>query len=206
MRSLLHASRNSAKAGPLVIRQRPRLIARSADRQVEHYTSEQAQDACLVSDRYGEGRTACTRSEKQRCASAKAITAHCRAGRVILGDSSKCARGKVSRCAASCTPSPISTRRPASSPARNADPTPFEAVEQVTVGVESGIAHGARAGTLTFPKICRLAAGWLREGADHLRRPVQRTALHLYRARQFAPLSSSSCRALLLSVSSPSLP
>ena len=41
--------------------------------------------------------------------------------------------------------------------------------EKVTAGVQSGIAHGARAGTSllsAFPQeICRLAAGWLSEGA-----------------------------------------
>ena len=53
-----------------------------------------------------------------------------------------------------------------------ADLTRLAGAELVTAGVERGMAHGARAGTLTFPKICRLAAGWLREGADDLRRPV----------------------------------
>ena len=86
-----------------------------------------------------------------------------------------------------------------------ADPTLLEAVEQVTAGVHSGIAHGARAGTLTFPKICRLAAGWLSEGADTC---AARCSAPLFTciAPPFAPLSLWFCRALLLLDSSPSLP
>ena len=103
-----HAGRRSIAQSP-VRRQRPRRIALSPDRhmaRLQHYTSEQPQNACLINDRYGGVRTACTRSEKQRCASAKAITAHHRqAGReLFLGrlerECIQSARGKVSRSAA----------------------------------------------------------------------------------------------------------
>ena len=64
------------------------MIALSPDRhmaRLQHYTSGQPQYACLINGRYGDVRTACTRSEKQRCASAKAITAHHRqAGRELF--------------------------------------------------------------------------------------------------------------------------
>ena len=43
--------------------------------------------------------------------------------------------------------------------------------EQVTTGVQSGIAHGARAGTSLLPQLCgsclpfpKRSAGWLRAG------------------------------------------
>ena len=93
--------------------------------------------------------------------------------------------------------------------------------EQVTAGVQSGIAHGARAGTSllsAFPQeICRLAAGWLSEGA---RAPTtcaaRRCSAPLFtciaRAVPLAPLSAAVVlsRAVepccLLLVSSPSLP
>jgi len=93
--------------------------------------------------------------------------------------------------------------------------------EKVTAGVQSGIAHGARAGTSllsAFPQeICRLAAGWLSEGA---RAPTtcaaRRCSAPLFtciaRAVPLAPLSAAVVlsRAVepccLLLVSSPSLP
>lgn len=174
-------------------RQRPELMALTTARQMKRYTSEQPQDACLINDRYGGVRTACTRSEKQRCASAKPITAHHRqAGReLFLGrlerECIQSARGKVSRSAA---PKPnqhapggilasvswhLAVVRADSAAGRGRT----LGAEQVTAGVQSGIAHGARAGTSLLPQllsafpqeICRLAAGWLREGADDLRRP-----------------------------------
>lgn len=98
--------------------------------------------------------------------------------------------------------------------------------EQVTAGVQSGIAHGARAGTSlpqllsAFPQeICRLAAGWLSEGA---RAPTtcaaRRCSAPLFtciaRAVPLASLSAvvvlsravEPCCLLLLLISSPSLP
>lgn len=93
--------------------------------------------------------------------------------------------------------------------------------EKVTAGVQSGIAHGARAGTSllsAFPQeICRLAAGWLSEGA---RAPTtcaaRRCSAPLFTCiARAVPLASLSAvvvlsRAVepccLLLVSSPSLP
>lgn len=216
----------------------PRPIVLSPDEhmaRLQHYTSEQPQDACLVNDRYGGVRTACTRSEKQRCASAKAITAHHRqAGReLFLGrlerECIQSARGKVSR---SCYTTPnqqapggmlasVSWHLVAVRADSAAGRGRTLGAEQVTAGVQSGIAHGARAGTSllsAFPQeICRLAAGWLSEGA---RAPTtcaaRRCSAPLFtciaRAVPLAPLSAAVVlsRAVepccLLLVSSPSLP
>lgn len=72
-----------------------------------------------------------------------------------------------------CHTTPNQQGRAACSPAFRADSAAGRGralgAEKVTAGVQSGIAHGARAGTSllsAFPQeICRLAAGWLSEGA-----------------------------------------
>jgi hypothetical protein len=224
-----HAGRRSIAQSP-VRRQRPRTIALSPDRhmaRLQHYTSEQPQNACLINDRYGGVRTACTRSEKQRCASAKAITAHHRqAGReLFLGrlerECIQSARGKVSRSAA--TQHPISRRRAACSPAFRGIWWPFALTLLLVEAALSAQRRSRRACSLAshtahaLAPHSWLAAGWLSEGA---RAPTtcaaRRCSAPLFtciaRAVPLAPLSAAVVlsRAVepccLLLVSSPSLP
>ncbi|KAM0702923.1 hypothetical protein Q7P35_010355 [Cladosporium inversicolor] len=154
MGAFAHAPAGTEPQRP-VARQRPELVALPTARQVErleHCTSQQPQDACLINDRYGGS-----------------------------------ARGKVSRSAApkpnQHAPGGILASVSWHLAAVRADSAAGRGrtlgAEQVTAGVQSGIAHGARAGTSLLPQllsafpqeICRLAAGWLSEGADNLRRP-----------------------------------
>ena len=124
-----------------------------------------------------------------------------------------------------CHTTPNQQGRAACSPAFRADSAAGRGralgAEKVTAGVQSGIAHGARAGTSllsAFPQeICRLAAGWLSEGA---RAPTtcaaRRCSAPLFTCiARAVPLASLSAvvvlsRAVepccLLLISSPSLP
>jgi hypothetical protein len=160
-----HANRNSAKSGRTPAAG-AELRSQIPDSQIPPTadggcSSEHFEDACLASDRYGEVRTGCKRSEKRDAQAQKRSARTAGRGDWSYFGRRVCRGGrKVSR---SPPPGPISNRRPASSPARRADLMLVGSVESITAGVASGI-H------TDLPRAVRLAES---RAHNQQRRPVR---------------------------------
>ena len=123
------------------------------------------------------------RSEKQRCASVRAITVPFCSGASYFrrATRAKAPRRKVSRLSAAHQAHQAQSARIGRQPRQQSwhFVLTLPALLAGTATEHSGharraVEHRTRRTRWhsDFPKICRLAAGWLREGADHLRRPV----------------------------------